>query len=126
MKSVLIYDSEVLRKALIFSEAINLFFKLKSLVSIVNSTLMKEIIYSESARKQIKKIALSDKKLAFRILEKIEDYASGIKKKYDIKLLKGDFGNFKRLRIADYRVIFDESYNIITIYEINHRGSAYK
>lgn len=87
---------------------------------------MKEIIYSELAKKQIKKIALSDKKLALRILQKIEDYASGIKKKYDIKLLKGDFGNFKRLRIGDYRVIFEESYNIITIYEINHRGSAYK
>ena len=94
---------------------------------------MKEIIYSELAKKQIKKIALSDKKLAFRILEKIEDYASGIKKKYDIKLLKGDFGNFKRLRIADYRVIFDESYNILRFMKLiiegvltNDRKTNYK
>ena len=45
--------------------------------------------------------------------------------KNDIKYLKGKFGDFKRLRIGSYRVIFDNENNIMFVYEIKQRKDAY-
>lgn len=42
----------------------------------------------------------------------------------DIKKLTGT--NFYRLRIGDYRVIFDNLGNIIEVLKINNRGEIYK
>ena len=86
---------------------------------------MKEILYSETALKQLNKISKGDKKSAKMILDAIEKYASNPEGKYDVKSLKGAFGNFKRLRIGNYRVIFDEDGNIVSIIEIKHRQEAY-
>lgn len=44
---------------------------------------------------------------------------------FDIKLLKGEFGDFKRLRVGDYRIIFDEENKVINVYNIKHRKEAY-
>jgi len=84
-----------------------------------------EIKYSEKAVKQIKKINKGDNKSAQTILKAIETYAIRPSGKYDIKVLKGKYGNFKRLRIGNYRVIFEDAGDDMLIYEIKHRQEAY-
>lgn len=84
-----------------------------------------EIKYSEKAVKQIKKIQKGDKRNADMILKAIEVYAENPSGRFDIKILKGKYGDFKRLRVGNYRVIFDDGENVILIYEIKHRQGAY-
>lgn len=52
-------------------------------------------------------------------------YANNPKMKHDIKVLKGEYGDFKRLRVGNYRVIFDENKEIMLIYHVKHRQEAY-
>ena len=59
------------------------------------------------------------------IVDAIEKYAINPKGKNDIKILKGEFANFKRLRVGNYRIIFDEDDNILNIIEVKHRQEAY-
>lgn len=84
-----------------------------------------EIKYSNKARKQLKKICRGDKKSVKMIIEEIEQYAKNPTGNFDIKVLKGQYGEFKRLRVGDYRIIFDEESNIMSIYEIKHRQGVY-
>ena len=84
-----------------------------------------EIQYSEKAIKQIKKIHKGDRKNSGLILKTIESYAENPSGKFDIKMLKGKYGDFKRLRVGDYRVIFEDIGNVIFIYDIKHRQEAY-
>jgi mRNA-degrading endonuclease RelE of RelBE toxin-antitoxin system len=84
-----------------------------------------EIKYSETASKQLKKIAKGDKKSASLILKTIESYRKNPRGRFDVKVLKGDYGDFKRLRAGNYRILFDEQYNVMFIYEIKHRQEAY-
>ena len=84
-----------------------------------------EIQYSEKAIKQIKKIHKGDRKNSEMILKAIESYAENPSGKFDIKMLKGKYGDFKRLRAGDYRVIFEDTGNVIFIYDIKHRQEAY-
>lgn len=85
-----------------------------------------EILYTEKAAKELRKIAGNNKKNAELIIKKIESYVKNPKGLYDIKLLKGKFASFKRLRAGDYRIIFDEENNVMYIYEIKSRKEAYK
>ncbi len=84
-----------------------------------------EIKYSEKAVKQLKQIAKGDKKTAGRILAALEAAADDPQSAHDIKVLKGKFAVFKRLRVGNYRVIFDEDGNVLTVYEVKHRQEAY-
>lgn len=84
-----------------------------------------EIKYSEVAEKQIKRIAKGDRKSATLILSAIEKYVENPSAAQNVKELKGNLVSFKRLRVGNYRVIFDESGNIMFIYEIKHRQEAY-
>jgi mRNA interferase RelE/StbE len=86
---------------------------------------MLEIKYSENAVKQLKKISAFNSKDAERIILGIEKYAMSPFEKHDIKFLKGKFGEFRRLRIGIYRVIFDNENNIMFVYEIKHRKDIY-
>ena len=61
---------------------------------------MVEIKYSEKAVKQIKKIHRGDRKSSGMILKIIESYATNPSGNFDIKVLKGKYGNLKRLRVA--------------------------
>jgi hypothetical protein len=54
-----------------------------------------EIEYSERAVKQIKQIHRGDKKSAIMIIETIEAYAKNQKGNFDIKVLKGKYGESK-------------------------------
>lgn len=85
------------------------------------------IRYSEKAEKQIKKIHKGDRKSAAMIISAIESFAAhtGKQKDFDVKILKGKYGNFKRLRASNYLVIFEDDGTIMLIYEIKHRQEAY-
>jgi mRNA-degrading endonuclease RelE of RelBE toxin-antitoxin system len=84
------------------------------------------ILYSEKAEKQLKKIFKGNKQAALLILNAIEAYRENPAGNSDIKLLKGKYGDFKRLRVGVYRIIFDDTGNVIMIYEIKHRQEAYR
>ena len=86
---------------------------------------MIEIKYSEKAVRQLKRICKSDKKSARLILNKIEAYAKNPSGNFDIKILKGKYEDLKRLRVGNYRIIFDEENNVLFIYEVKHRQEAY-
>ncbi|MGR3310766.1 MAG: type II toxin-antitoxin system RelE family toxin [Candidatus Brocadiales bacterium] len=84
-----------------------------------------KIKYSEKAAKQLKKICKGDKKNAKMIIDSIENYAENLSGNFDIKVLKGKYGDFKRLRVGNYRIIFDDAGDVMLIYEIKHRQEAY-
>jgi mRNA-degrading endonuclease RelE of RelBE toxin-antitoxin system len=84
-----------------------------------------EIKYSEKAVRQFKRIAKGDKKNAAIIMRTIEKYSNSPKDKHDVKVLKGKYGSFKRLRAGNYRIIFDDDGIIMFIYEVKHRQEAY-
>ena len=72
--------------------------------------------YSKQAVKFLKKQDVSTRK---RIVNAIEMLPSG-----DVKKLQGTEGY--RLRVGDYRVIFDHNGDIISIEKIENRGQVYK
>ena len=75
-----------------------------------------EFNYSKQAEKFLKK---QTKATRDRIISAIHNLPAG-----DIKKLRGREGY--RLRIGDFRVIFDRNGNIIYIERIDNRGQAYK
>ena len=82
---------------------------------------MKKIAYSNQARKAPFRMGAEDSR---RIREKIEQYAQdpGLPAN-NVKMLKGREG--LRLRVGDWRVIFNESRAAIDIVAIGPRGSVY-
>lgn len=75
-----------------------------------------QIYYSKQSEKFLKKI---DKVTRERILNAIHKLPEG-----DVKKLQGQSGY--RLRIGDYRVVFDANRNIIYVLRIDSRGQIYK
>ena len=43
----------------------------------------------------------------------------------NVKPLSGEFEGVRRLRIGDYRVLFDETVDAITIHRVRNREDAY-
>jgi mRNA interferase RelE/StbE len=83
---------------------------------------MKEIVYSKSALKALSRIPVN---FAKRIRSKIEQYAADPASQVsNIVKLQGRDGY--RLRVGDWRVIFDEDGNVIAILEIGPRGGIYE
>lgn len=75
-----------------------------------------EIQYSKQAIKFLKK---QDMPTRQRIISAINQLPAG-----DVKSLQGRKGY--RLRVGDYRVIFDKDGNILYIEKIDNRGQVYK
>lgn len=78
---------------------------------------MSDIIYTKKARKNIKSL---DIRVKDRIKAGIEKIPFG-----DIKKLQG-YSNLYRLRIGDYRVIYQMENDTIIIDAVLSRGEAYK
>ncbi|MCM1057001.1 MAG: type II toxin-antitoxin system RelE/ParE family toxin [Firmicutes bacterium] len=78
---------------------------------------MQNIIYTKRARKNIKAL---DIRVKDRVKEGIEKIPFG-----DIKKLQG-YSNLYRLRIGDYRVIYQTENDTIIIDAVLPRGEAYK
>ena len=84
-----------------------------------------DIRYSSKSSKDLKRISRGDKKSAEMIIKEIERYAQNLNDYFDIKYLKGPFGDLKRLRVGNYRVIFDDENSTLSIYRVYHRQEAY-
>ena len=81
---------------------------------------MKKIAYSNQARKELRMISGDSQ----RIRSKIEQYARDpASLSNNVKRLKGREG--LRMRVGDWRVIFNESKDTIDILVIGPRGSVY-
>ena len=76
-----------------------------------------QINYSKQAIKFLKKQSLSVRK---RIVDAINTLPDG-----DVKKYQGTVSKY-RLRVGDYRVIFDKQGNILYIEKIGSRGDIYK
>ncbi len=79
-----------------------------------------KIIWDKKARNELEKL---ETLFAQRIILKVRELGEDPFSK-DIKRLKG--GNSFRLRIGDYRVIFDIIKDAIIILKIGHRKNVYE
>ncbi|WP_414702860.1 type II toxin-antitoxin system RelE family toxin [Proteiniphilum sp. UBA1028] len=85
---------------------------------------MYSIEFTRNALKSLKKIDLVYQRL---IIEKIEALQINPHESGNVKALKGVSGYY-RLRVADYRVIYELNNNmlVILIIDINHRKDVYR
>lgn len=60
------------------------------------------------------------------ILKAIEAYAGNPSGKFDVKTLKGKYGNLKRLRAGNYRVLFEAGNDGMFVFEVKDRKEAYR
>ncbi len=79
--------------------------------------------YSSQALKFFKRI---DKKLAERILNKIEELRSNPFPQ-EVKKIEGYTENIYRVRVGDYRILYevDKGNNLLGIVKIDHRSTVY-
>ncbi len=75
-----------------------------------------EINYSKQAAKFLQK---QDRTTQIRIITAINKLPNG-----DVKKLQGRAGY--RLRVGNFRIIFDQSGNVLYVEEIDNRGQIYK
>jgi mRNA interferase RelE/StbE len=92
---------------------------------------MVRIIIDKSARKFLNKL---EQKQEERIKNKLSELKSHITEHsiipfqvMDIRTLKGEWQGFYRLRVGDYRIIFDylSEKKLLIIYDVHVRGSIY-
>ena len=78
-------------------------------------------IWLQSARAELRAI---DRSAAIRILHALTRYSeSG---QGDIRNLEGEFQGHFRLRAGDYRVVFRQKEDTITIVRVRHRSESYR
>lgn len=82
---------------------------------------MKTVLYARSAATALRKHANRAALIRAKIAQYAEDPASQAN---NVKSLVGV--DAKRLRVGDFRVIFTETNDIITILEIGPRGGIYE
>jgi mRNA interferase RelE/StbE len=64
---------------------------------------------------------------AAAIVAKIEQYAADPSSlANNVKALQGAGAGLRRLRVGDYRVIFDETDTVVAVIRIGPRGSVYE
>jgi len=74
--------------------------------------------------KAIKDLSKLDKKIAKKVFSKIEQL-EGFPRVANFKKLVNYNPPF-RLRVGDYRVLFDVKDEIVTVYRVKHRKNSYK
>jgi mRNA interferase RelE/StbE len=80
---------------------------------------MKAVSYTTSATRQLRKLPAEIRE---RIIDKLRRYAeSGAG---DVKALSGQPG--ARLRVGDYRVIFVEAVDVVSVRAVGHRSDIYE
>ncbi len=86
---------------------------------------MYRIDFTLSALKDLKKI---DPLWQRKILDRIKLLASGFQNDHQIKKIKGGPRNRFRVRVGDYRIVFDqeEGIKILLILRIGHRKEIYR
>ena len=81
---------------------------------------MYEIEWKEPALKQLEKL---DSSISSRIIKKVDNLKENLFHS-DVKKLKGE--NAFRLRVGDYRIIFEINNNLISILKVGHRQNIYE
>ncbi|MDH4413086.1 MAG: type II toxin-antitoxin system RelE/ParE family toxin [Rhizobium sp.] len=81
----------------------------------------KQINYTKEARRTPSRIPVNERR---RILLKIEQYAEDTRSQANNVVKLQDRPGY-RLRVGDWRVIFDEFDNILEVEKIGSRGSIY-
>ncbi len=76
-------------------------------------------------KKVLKQLEKFDEKTRDNLLNKFRELKHGFSPRLDIKKLKG-FKNHYRLRIGNFRILFEIEDNKIIIYAILPREKAYK
>ncbi len=81
-----------------------------------------ERYFTSIAEKDLHKL---DAKLGFRVLEKIKELSKNPRPQGSKKLKTTDY---HRIRIGDYRVVYEinENEKSITVFKIRHRKDVYK
>jgi mRNA interferase RelE/StbE len=79
-----------------------------------------EIEYSAEARRDLRKMS---PEIARRVIGKIDRLADGLTG--DVKRLR-QFSPSYRLRVGDWRVLFEIEADRIVIHHVSHRSSAYE
>ena len=82
--------------------------------------MMFNIEWKEEAIKELKRL---ERNLSSRIYKKVESLRGNFNSA-DIKRLQNS--NLFRLRIGDYRILFEINKEIITILKVGHRKNIYK
>jgi mRNA interferase RelE/StbE len=83
---------------------------------------VKQITYSKSALKTLRRIPVND---ARRIRSKIEQYAASPSSlASNVKTLAGS--SYIRLRVGDWRIIVDENDLVLEVLKIGARGGIYE
>jgi mRNA interferase RelE/StbE len=83
---------------------------------------MFEILYEKAVKKDIKKISRPD---AERIRAAIEQKLTDTPQNYS-EHLRGELGNYWKLRLGNYRVVYKIEKNVIVILAVMHRSDIYK
>jgi mRNA-degrading endonuclease RelE of RelBE toxin-antitoxin system len=65
-----------------------------------------------------------DQQTAMRILTALHRYAET--GQGDVKALEADLAGLQRLRVGDYRVLFDQTAYAINVHRVKHRSEAYR
>jgi mRNA interferase RelE/StbE len=82
---------------------------------------MKSVVYTVSAAKDLKRHG----DMAARVRKAIGEYATdGIAHANNVTQLVGSIA--KRLRVGDFRVIFEESETTLTVTKVGPRGDVYE
>lgn len=81
----------------------------------------KQINYTKEARRTLSRIPVNERR---RILSKIEQYAEDPRSQANNVVKLQDRPGY-RLRVGDWRVVFDEFDNILEVEKIGSRGSVY-
>jgi mRNA-degrading endonuclease RelE of RelBE toxin-antitoxin system len=80
-----------------------------------------KFVWPESARSELRSV---DRESAMRILIALTRY--GESGEGDIKALSGEWDGYFRLRVGDFRVIFQIAQNAITIARVRQRSEVYR
>ncbi len=82
-----------------------------------------KVEWKRSAKKELKKL---DKQVIIRILQAVETLAQDPFKSGSKKLVGND--SIYRIRVGDYRIIYNISSSILTIeiIKVGHRGQVYR
>jgi mRNA interferase RelE/StbE len=80
---------------------------------------VKSVSYTRTAIKALKSLSAKDRNA---IMDKMDAYAAG--RPQDVVTLKGS--DFLRLRHRDWRAVFEEGAETITVLDIAHRREVYR
>lgn len=82
---------------------------------------MKRIRFEPNVPAEVRAI---EREIAMRILVALHRYAQT--GEGDVKPLSGEFAGLLRLRVGNYRVLFDETADTITVHRVRDRREAYR